>query len=191
MRLILAIMVMAVGLAACGGGSGDAPEQPTVSQPAQTKMTAESATFPEPTATQAVEPAAAEPLPGLPGDITGYDGWTKLNARPIPPRDSDPHLGTKNVYTSLEAGGDGIYPDGAIIVKDAVRPDTEFVGLVAIMRKEAGSDPAHDDWTWVEYTRDSADAPFDETASGDVCTSCHIGAEDTDWVWIEKLGLTR
>jgi hypothetical protein len=114
-----------------------------------------------------------------------------LNEDPVPPSENDPHLGTKNVYTSAEAGPDGVYPNGTIIVKDATRPDRDFIGLVAVMRKRAGFDPAHNDWEFVEWTRESADAPFTETASGEICTSCHMGAAGTDYVWITTLGLSR
>jgi hypothetical protein len=76
-------------------------------------------------------------------------------------------------------------------VKEAVRPGKDFIGLIAIMRKERGFDPAHNDWRFVEYTRDSARARFTETASESVCWSCHMGAQQTDYVWIYSLGLAR
>jgi len=121
--------------------------------------------------------------PGVPGFVAGYRGWVKLNETPIPPRESDPHNGTKNVYASRRPAADGVFRNGSIVVKEAVRPGADFIGLIAIMRKRAGADPAHNDWVFVEYTRESAGARFIEIASGTVCWSCHVGAEDTDYVF--------
>ena len=146
------------------------------------------ATEPEP------EPAEPTPLPGegLPEDILGYQDWLRLNEQPIPPiEDGDAHLGTKDVFASREAdrsGGAIVYPDGTIIVKEATRPDSDFIGLVAVMRKEAGADPDHGDWVFVEYTRSGPDAAFGVQARDAVCWNCHVGAQQTDWVWVHTTG---
>jgi len=131
-----------------------------------------------------------EPLPGLPVDTAGYERWLRLNAEPIPPRAADPHNGTKNVYTNqrrnvIAPGGKQVfpYPDGTIIVKDATRPGRDFIGLVAVMWKVKGIDPAHGDWRFIEYVRDAADQPFREIAWGATCWGCHSGAVDTDWAF--------
>ena len=151
-------------LAACGGSSeaqATPPSEPAAAEPA-------------PKGPESAITTGGELAPGLPEDIAGYVSWVVLNAEPIPPREEgDAHLGTKNVYTSEPAGPDGVYPDGAIIVKEAVRPDADFAGLVAIMRKVAGSDPQHNDWEFVEYTRGSAEEAFAETASGEVLELPH------------------
>ena len=130
------------------------------------------------------------PLPGLPDDVAGYENWLKLNAKPIPPRPADPHNGTKNVYVNQERvviAADGEqnfpYPDGCILVKESTRPGKDFIGLIAIMRKKKGNDPAHNDWTWVEYTRNSANDAFREIARDAVCWGCHSGAINTDYVY--------
>ena len=136
------------------------------------------------------EPPAA--LPGLPDDTAGYDQWLKLNAQPIPPVPGfDPHRGTKNVYvnkTREEIAPNGQqqfpYPDGSIVVKDAIRPDKDFIGLVAIMWKETGSDPAVGDWRFEEYTRNAPDAEFRLLAEGAACSGCHAGAAATDFVFV-------
>jgi hypothetical protein len=79
--------------------------------------------------------AAPKPLAGLPAYTAGYRAWTRLNKRPIPPRaGGDAHGGTKNVYSSKRKAG-ARYPAGTIIVKEAFRPGTKFVGLIAVMRK--------------------------------------------------------
>ena len=130
------------------------------------------------------------PLPGLPDDVAGYERWLKLNAQPIPPRDADPHNGTKNVYANqaratIAPNGQQKfpYPDGCIIVKESTRPGANFIGLIAIMRKAKGSDPVHNDWTFVEYTRGGADDAFREVAKGAVCWGCHSAAANTDYVY--------
>ena len=132
-----------------------------------------------------------EPLPGLPADTAGYDTWLRLNANPIPPiPGGDAHNGTKNVFVNqtrdtIAPNGQQRfpYPEGAIVVKESVRPGADFIGLIAIMRKKAGSSPADNDWTFVEYTRSAADATFREIASGGICSGCHSGAANTDYVW--------
>ena len=150
------------------------PEPPRVEQMPQ----------PEP------EPPAA--LLGLPDDTAGYDQWLKLNAQPIPPVPGfDPHRGTKNVYVNqtrevIAPNGQQQfpYPDGAIVVKEAVRPDKDFIGLVAVMWKEAGTNPAFGDWRFEEYTRNAPDAEFRLIASGAACSGCHSGAAATDFVFV-------
>jgi hypothetical protein len=181
-----ALVALAAG---CGGGS--APEGPA---PAETRTVLETApTNPAPSTTASPPtPTAPKPLSGLPAFTAGYDGWLKLNQKAIPLRRSaDAHSGMKNVYTSKKRRSSGSFPNGTILVKEAVRPGKDFIGLIAIMRKERGLDQAHNDWRFVEYTRDSAGARFAQTASGSVCWSCHIGAQETDYVWIYTLGLGR
>lgn len=130
------------------------------------------------------------PLPGLPAYTAGFDSWTRLNRRPIPPRRSDPHFGTKNVYVNqarrrIAPGGRQRYPYpyGSIVVKSAKRPGQSFVSLVAVMRKVRGANRAHNDWVMVEYTRSSARSRFRRLASGSICTSCHVQAKRRDYVF--------
>jgi hypothetical protein len=186
LRLLLSSLVLAF-VAACGDGSEPSAEQglPTETVPSAPEETTEA---PEPTTegatTEKVDPEPAAP-PGVPRFVAGYRDWVKLNDRPIPPRDADPHLGTKNVYASEERRPNGRFPYGTIVVKDATRPGTEFIGLIAIMRKERGADPAHHDWVFVEYAREARSDRFEELASGAVCWSCHMGALQNDYVFTE------
>ena len=130
-------------------------------------------------------------LPGLPDDVTGSEKWLKLNAEPIPPvPGGDPHNGIKNVYVNQERvtiAPDGEqtfpYPDGSIVVKEATRPNKDYIGLIAIMRKVAGSDPDHNDWEFIEYTRDAPDDDFTILARDRVCWGCHARVEDMDYVF--------
>lgn len=139
---------------------------------------------------QPEEPVA--PLPGLPEDVAGYTQWLKLNAEPIPPVPRDPHNGTKNVYVNqaretIAPNGEQQfpYPDGSIVVKEAYRPDKDYVGLIAIMRKKAGIDPDHNDWEFIEYTRNAPDAEFGVIAKDRVCWGCHTKVQDIDYVFTE------
>jgi Cytochrome P460 len=182
-RSLAAVLVLAAS--GCGGQSQSSPAPPS--------------SAPEPPVSPEPEPPApstteelAKPLPGLPRYTAGYDTWAKLNRKPIPPRASgDAHLGTKNVYTSKPPRASGAFPDGTIIVKEAVRPGKDFLGLIAVMRKKRGADPAHNDWRFLEFTREGRGDRFTETASGAICWTCHMGAEQTDYVWISTLGLAR
>ena len=150
------------------------PEPPQVEQMPQ----------PEP------EPPAA--LPGLPDDTAGYDQWLKLNAKPIPPAPGgDPHNGTKNVYVNqtrekIAPNGEQQfpYPDGTIVVKEATRPGKDFIGLIAVMWKEAGSNPDAGDWRFEEFLRGAPDAEFRLAFEGGICIGCHSGAAATDFVFV-------
>ena len=167
-RLLLTFVIL-LTTAGCGGSDETVvPTQPPTPPPATTEET--------------TTEAAAEPLPGLPADLVDYASWSRLNEEPIPPRASDPHEGTKNVYASFLADPEG-FPEGTTIVKEAARPGTDFVGLIAMMRKERGAQPDHNDWIWVEYTRSDADDEFREVASGAVCYTCHVQARETDYVF--------
>ena len=140
---------------------------------------------------QPEEPVVA--LPGLPDDVAGYTQWLKLNAELIPPvPGGDPHNGDKNVYVNktredIAPNGEQQfpYPDGSIVVKEAYRPNKDFVGLIAIMRKKAGVNPDHNDWEFIEYVRNAADAEFSVIAQGPTCWGCHSRVEDIDYVFTE------
>ena len=141
-------------------------------------------------AATAPERSAARALPGLPAYTAGFNGWLRLNRRAIPPRSSDPHFGTKNVYVNraraqLAPRGRQRYPYpyGAIVVKSAKRPGQPFVSLVAVMRKVRGANRAHNDWVMVEFTRSSAGTRFRKLAEGGVCTRCHVQARRRDYVF--------
>jgi hypothetical protein len=183
MRRSLLTTAFVLAVAACGGESESAPEPPIASAPV-------TSTDPAPPTTETT--ARPKPKPGLPRYTAGYENWVKLTRKPIPPRASgDAHLGTKTIYSSKPPRGNADFPDGTIIVKEAVRPGKDFLGLIAIMRKEQGADPAHNDWRFVEFTRDDRRDRFSETASGAICWTCHMGAAKTDYVWIYTLGLGK
>ena len=185
MRRSLLTTAFVLAVVACGGESESAPEPPTASEPVTSTESA-------PPTTKTTARPKPQPLPGLPRYTAGYENWVKLTRKPIPPRASgDAHLGTKKVYSSKPPRGKADFPDGTIIVKEAVRPGKDFLGLIAVMRKEQGADPAHNDWRFVEFTRDDRRDRFSETASGVICWTCHMGAAKTDYVWIYTLGLGK
>jgi hypothetical protein len=174
-----------LALLAAAGCGGEAASDTTLGAP--------TTPAPQPTTTQPPATTTHEPraLPGLPSYTAAYRSWPKVNRNPIPPRaGGDAHLGTKNVFASKRRRG-GRFPEGTILVKEAVRPGKDFLGLIAMMRKRRGSDPAHNDWQFLEFTREARRAPFSLTARDEVCWSCHMGAEKTDYVWIYTLGLGR
>jgi hypothetical protein len=180
--------VLAAALVLAAAGCGEQSESSSPPPSAASEPTASTSPEPPPAATE----EQAEGLPGLPGYTAGYETWDRLDEKPIPPRPAgDAHLGTKKVYASRPPRANGVFPDGTIIVKEAIRPDKDFLGLIAIMRKEQGADPAHNDWRFVEFTRASRQDRFAETASGAICWTCHMGAAKTDYVWIYTLGLAR
>jgi hypothetical protein len=128
---------------------------------------------------------------GLPADVDGFQAWLRMNARPIRGGPGDAHGGDKLVYVNqtrerIAPSGALVFPfpAGTLIAKSSPRPGDDFVGNVAIMRKQAaGFDPFHGDWEYVEYARPTPTAPFTELARGSVCWSCHSDAEDRDWVF--------
>jgi hypothetical protein len=183
-RRLLVPLVVAALASACGGSSE--PESAPASPPETTTEAEEATTTEETTTEVAPPPPKAKPTqapPGVPRFVAGYRSWTKLNGRPIPPRDADPHNGTKNVFASKRVGANGRFPNGTVVVKEAKRPGADFIGLIAIMRKQRGADPEHNDWVFVEFTREAANARFGFQAEGAVCYGCHVGAQDTDYVF--------
>jgi Cytochrome P460 len=192
MRRLLVPVALATVAAACGGSSeppeapAAAPETTTQAEETTTEGTTTEDATTGATSTEAAPPPPppkAKAPPGAPRWVAGYPSWIKLNGEPIPPRDSDPHNGTKNVFASRRVGGNGRFPNGTVVVKEATRPGTDFIGLIAIMRKQRGADPAHNDWVFVEYTREAANARFGLQAEGAVCYGCHVGAADRDYVF--------
>jgi hypothetical protein len=130
-----------------------------------------------------------EALPGLPDYTAGFETWLKMNAEPIV-GGSPAHFGTKDILVNQERAAiapDGEqkfpYPDGSIIVKPVFRSDDDFIGIFALMQKEAGSNPAANDWTFIEYSRRDKDAAFTVLAKGKLCEGCHSGVQDTDYVF--------
>jgi hypothetical protein len=113
----------------------------------------------------------------------------RLSAQAIPPHESgNAHLGTKRVWTSDRRKGDRYRREGHRQVRSAAgerlrRPRGDHA--------RRGFDPEHNEWEFVEYTRETANARFALTASGTVCWSCHVGTVETDYVWIETRGLAR
>ena len=71
------------------------------------------------------------------------------------------------------------------MVKEATRPGKDYIGLIAIMRKVEGSNPEHNDWEFIEYTRSEQADEFTLLASGRICWSCHSRVEDIDYVFTE------
>ena len=196
--LILSLIITCVIFVSCGDeGELVMPEPPIPQQPSPVEQIPEPPVQqqPQPEPPQVEQMPQPEPpaaLPGLPDDIAGYDQWLKLNAELIPPAPGgDPHRGTKNVYvnqTGEKIAPNGQqqfpYPDGTIVVKEATRPDNDFIGLVAVMWKEAGKHPDAGDWRFEEYLRGAPDAEFRLAFEGGICIGCHTRAAATDFVFV-------
>jgi Cytochrome P460 len=125
--------------------------------------------------------AARTTANGLPPYTDGWQSWPWINAKPFRDRGplSSAHTGVKNVYASQRKLG-RTYPNGTVIVKTIVKPGTMFVGQFAVMRKLRGR------WQFVEYERSSAKARYTLLARGELCTSCHVMAKSTDYVFTQR-----
>lgn len=111
---------------------------------------------------------------GLPAYTDGYATWRKLNRRPLTAPGA--HTGVKNVYASRPRAAARRFPDGTVIVKSIAAPGARGLARqVAVMRKVRGR------WRWVEYQL--ADGRYGVLASGSLCTSCHMQARASDWVF--------
>ena len=111
---------------------------------------------------------------GLPAYTDGYATWRKLNRRPLTAPGA--HTGVKNVYASKPRGAARRFPNGTVIVKSIAAPGARGLARqVAVMRKVRGR------WRWVEY--ELADGRYGVLASGSLCTSCHMQARASDWVF--------
>ena len=129
---------------------------------------------------------------GLPASINGFETWLKMNAETIPLKEEVPHKGTKEVYVNqtretLAPNGEQVfpYPDGTIIVKAGTGEGLDFLSFVAIMTKKAGAVEEANDWIFVKYARESADADFMKVGEGppggEGCIGCHMAAAETDY----------
>jgi hypothetical protein len=132
--------------------------------------------------------ALAAGLPGIPRVFQPYKSWYRVNAKPILPTPTTVHPAAfKNVYASKRKVK-GRYPFGTVIVKEGITTagGKRFVSLIATMRKVRGLDPKHGDWKFIEWTRPSAGARFDEVARDATCWGCHGLAKKSDWVYTKR-----
>jgi hypothetical protein len=117
---------------------------------------------------------------GLPSYTDGWQKWPKINRKPFtkcgPPC---AHTGVKNVYASKRKRGSK-YPNGTVIVKTIVQRGTSYVGQFAVMRKVEGR------WQFVEYERSSPSARYTVLGRGQLCSSCHVMAKRTDYVFTQR-----
>lgn len=125
----------------------------------------------------AVAATATATKDGLPAYTDGYAKWRKLNRRPVTAPGA--HNGVKNVYASRPRGANRRFPNGTVIVKSIAEPGARGLARqVAVMRKVQGR------WQWVEYALDGG--RYDVLARGSLCTSCHMQARATDWVFTRR-----
>lgn len=137
----------------------------------------------------------AQAVAGEP-DIEGYHGWTRLNAQ----RNfiESAHASPKDVYVN-DVGRDAAltssfpFPEGTVLVKESLNPDTLAVAAITAMRKVAGFDPDNGDWQYAMFERQD-----DGTFSGmwvdtghdmhAMCVGCHTGAAGNDYAFLSYRG---
>lgn len=131
------------------------------------------------------------PLPGLPVETAGFDGWRRVNTRPIAESPDTPHGDRKVVYVNRAGeravGGRGAttpLPEGTVIVKTGSR-GTDELAFVSVMEKVPEFDPQHGDWRFTEYARTAPDAPYGLLAEASACWDCHSAARERDWVFTD------
>ncbi len=128
-------------------------------------------------------PSCGEPLPDDVADYRDDPDCHQMNSAPLPKRDDDPHEGTKDVFACdvpLEVlrANERPFPDGAIIIKESTRSDSDYPWLVATARKSGA------DWTWNEYSRNFESEEFVHIAASEqVCIDCHKKVEALDWIY--------
>ncbi|MGL6278326.1 MAG: cytochrome P460 family protein [Gaiella sp.] len=124
----------------------------------------------------AVVAAAESAADGLPAYVNGYAKWTKLNAKPITKPGA--HSGIKSVYASKPRMG-ARFPNGTVVVKSIAEPGAKGKPKqVAIARKVSGR------WRWIEF--ELAGSRYGVLAQGALCSSCHMQAKATDWIFTTR-----
>ena len=152
---LLALIVIAVGLAACGGASE--PQLPDTTA-ASVIAYLDDVDYAE----------SWELWPGLGEKYAGEDPHGMLLTTYLNPAALD----------ALDAKA-GIMPNGAIIVKENYTPQ----GVLAantVMYKKSGYNPDHNDWFWLKVL---ADGTVEKEGKVEGCQTCHGDVADNDYVW--------
>jgi hypothetical protein len=186
-RLGLALLCVVIAAVAvgCGEGAGTttsstAPPVTTTTVPSTTTAAPTTSTVPPTTAATTTTTAATTTSvasgPPTPSEVVGFREWLKMNLEPVEGRTH----GLTNIYinqtrAAIAPSGQLTFPFpyGTVVVKEGLSD-----GLVSIMRKTKGADPAHDDWQWAEYRPDGTIVGKD-----DACWTCHTNAKAKDWVF--------
>lgn len=126
----------------------------------------------------------------LPEDLTQYVTWTRLNAQRV--LTPSAHPVAKDIYANDAAAStleSDAFPfaEGAILVKESLDPDSAQVAVISAMRKVAGFDPDNGDWQYGMFEA-SEDGGFSgmwmNAEDGAMCSSCHVGAADSDFAFL-------
>lgn len=111
--------------------------------------------------------------------------------------------GLHNVYTQPGVAEffreNGVFPDGAMLVKELLRADTalmttgtvsrgvEVEGWFVMVKDTKGrfeSSPLWGDgWGWVLFSANDTESPVTQNYKTE-CIGCHIPARDDDWVYL-------
>ena len=125
---------------------------------------------------------------GLPGSITDYWGWTRLNINRYTDNPSGAHPQPKDVYINLNPtdflAADGTtklpFPDATVVIKERNDPEELLVDRLYMMEKIDGV------WNYSFYDRqDRGTFVGRELGTANFCANCHQGAEENDFVFTQ------
>jgi hypothetical protein len=120
-----------------------------------------------------------------------YKNWA-----PVPGQSGDftagqrPHGNLVKLYLNRTAAGNpAALPVGSIIVTENYTED-QSLQAITVMYKNAGYNPGHGDWYWVQYNPDGSVAISSPEAGSmklagrvNACIECHAGAGGADFVF--------
>jgi hypothetical protein len=80
------------------------------------------------------------------------------------------------------------FAPGSVIVKEkyvASGTGRELVAIAMMIKRESGFEPAHGDWDYAYYEPELG--VVQTKAQSDYCSGCHLGASETDFVFVDGL----
>lgn len=124
------------------------------------------------------------------GSFENYDAWNYITENMGPDAALGPaHAGNDSTAVrkiwqnndNTRSDG-GKYPVGTIFFKEVKNEGGDVIGLTAMAKRGNDFDPDHNDWEW--FMLDPATGNIAERGLFDgMCFSCHMAAEDTDYVF--------
>ena len=124
------------------------------------------------------------------GSFENYDAWNFItetmgpDAALGPAHEGNDSLATRKIWQNNNntRSEDGKYPVGTIFFKEVKDDAGAIIGLTAMAKRGGDFDPDHNDWEW--FMLDPATGDIADRGLFDgMCFSCHMAAEDTDYVF--------
>ncbi len=120
------------------------------------------------------------------------EGWMRLN--PQKNFIESAHPVAKDVYINEIGAGNAFvedfpFPDGTVLVKESIDPESLEVFVMTAMRKVEGFDPDNGDWQYGMFER-TENGEFEGmwadvgTEMHQMCVGCHTNAADNDFVFL-------